>query len=331
MRRAAPALLAALLLATAVPATVLAGSAGQGRSEHDRIVAYWTAARMRAAVPRDFVRSSDGFVPRARPGSGSGVTGSSWTLGGAIAERSGKVYFTMGGGAWVCSGSVASDGRQAYTLVLTAGHCAVDETTGEFAQNWLFIPNYDSAPVSLPNGCAAATYGCWTAISLAVHTGFVTAGGFNTQATVHDFAFAVVGPGGKGGSVPAQLDAAVGSFPITYSDTSTAKRYAFGYPAAGKYHGKDLVYCAGPIFSDSLNDGLTWGMACGMTGGSSGGPWLSGFNEGTGSGTLSSLNSYGYSGLKNMYGPKFNSKTQAVFNAANTADGTPYGVVATGG
>jgi hypothetical protein len=62
-------------------------------------------------------------------------------------------------------------------------------------------------------------------------------------------------------------------------------------------------------------------MACGMTGGSSGGPWLSSFTEGTGVGTLSSLNSYGYSGIKNMYGPKFNSETQAVYNAANTGTG----------
>ena len=62
-------------------------------------------------------------------------------------------------------------------------------------------------------------------------------------------------------------------------------------------------------------------MACGMTGGSSGGPWLKGFSEATGSGTLNSLNSYGYSGLKNMYGPKFNGNTQAVYNAANSATG----------
>ena len=41
----------------------------------------------------------------------------------------------------------------------------------------------------------------------------------------------------------------------------------------------------------------------------------------TGGGTLTSLNSYGYSGLSNMYGPKFNANTQAVFNRANTTTG----------
>ena len=81
---------------------------------------------------------------------------------------------------------------------------------------------------------------------------------------------------------------------------------------------RDSVYCAGNIFTDQFNDDDTWGMACGMTGGSSGGPWLSSFDEAAGNaGTLSSLNSYGYSGLKNMYGPKFNGDTQDVYNAAD--------------
>ena len=60
-------------------------------------------------------------------------------------------------------------------------------------------------------------------------------------------------------------------------------------------------------------------MPCDMTGGSSGGPWLSGFVEATGAGTLGSLNSYGYGKTAVMYGPKFNSRTQATYTAALTA------------
>ena len=93
--------------------------------------------------------------------------------------------------------------------------------------------------------------------------------------------------------------------------------YAFGYPAAGKYRGKDLVYCAGNIFTDPYASNQTLGMTCNMTGGSSGGPWLSAF-EGTNP-ALSSLNSYGRQGLPNMYGPKFNANTEAVYNAAGNA------------
>lgn len=305
-----------LLLAPALAGTV--GAGGPALSRHDQIVAHWTPARLRAAVPRDFVKTGAGFVPKARPGGGGGVTGASWTGGGTILRASGKVYFEMGAGAYVCSGSVATDSRTGYSLVLTAGHCAYDETNRAFARNWLFIPNFDGAPTFT---CSSTVYGCWTAEALVVHSGFANAGGFNTQATVHDFAFAVVGAGGKTGVDP-QLDAAVGSFALTSTQVSAGDTlFAFGYPAAGKYHGNDLTYCSGKIFTDSLNDNLTWGIACGMTGGSSGGPWLSGFNTSTGVGTLSSLNSYGYSGIKNMYGPKFNSDTQDVYNRANSTTG----------
>jgi hypothetical protein len=297
----------------AIPALAApAGASGPRVSQHDRVVAHWTPARLKAAVPRDYVRTSSGLVPRAKPG--TGVTGASWTGGGRILQASGKVYFEMGSSAYVCSGSVANDSRSGYSLVLTAGHCAYDETNRRFATNWLFIPNFDGAPTFT---CGSTVHGCWTAQALVVHSGYATAGGFNTQATVHDFAFAVVGPGGKSNG---QLDGTVGSFPIAYSGVSAGNTlFAFGYPAAGKYHGNDLTYCSGQIFTDQYNDDLTWGMACGMTGGSSGGPWLSSFNTGTGVGTLSSLNSYGYNGLKNMYGPKFNSNTQAVYNGANGA------------
>ena len=55
-------------------------------------------------------------------------------------------------------------------------------------------------------------------------------------------------------------------------------------------------------------------------GGTSGGPWLEGIDESNGSGgTLSSVNSYRYSGGDSIYGPKFNSTTQATYNAANGA------------
>jgi hypothetical protein len=200
-------------------------------------------------------------------------------------------------------------------MVLTAGHCAIDETNGQFATNWMFIPAFDTAPTYT---CSASAYGCWTAVGLAVHNQYATAGSFNNQAVSNDWALAIVGPGGKSGS--AQLDTTVGSYPIGFSGVATGnKLYAFGYPAAGKYKGKDLVYCAGNIIQDSGTANLTWGMGCNMTGGSSGGPWLSGFVESTGAGTLSSVNSYGYGNQAVMYGPKFNSRTQATYNAARTS------------
>jgi V8-like Glu-specific endopeptidase len=205
-----------------------------------------------------------------------------------------------------------NDTRSDVSLVLTAAHCAYDQANNSFATNWMFIPDFDAAP---SYSCGATVYGCWTAQALVVDSGFATAGGFNAQATRHDYAFAVVGAGGDN---LAQLDGTVGSFAIQFSGVSSRNTlYAFGYPAAGKYQGSDLTYCAGKIGTDPYNSGNTWSMACDMTGGSSGGPWLASFNENTGVGILSSLNSYGYSGIRNMYGPKFNDNTQATFTSAD--------------
>ena len=86
--------------------------------------------------------------------------------------------------------------------------------------------------------------------------------------------------------------------------------FDFGYPAAGKYHGYDLTYCSDQVFYDANNGNNTLGIDCDMTGGSSGGPWLTGFSTTSGVGTLRSVNSYGYSSIRNKeYGPKFNGNT----------------------
>ena len=303
-------------------ATASAARSGSSRSEHDRIVAFWTNGRVARAVPRDFVfdPATKTYHPAARPGGSSTTTrGSWWNAGGEVLETTGKVLFAMGGTYYVCSASVVDDTAGARSLVLTAAHCAYDETGHAFATNWMFVPDYDSAPASLDTSgsfCAGTTLGCWTASALVVHNGYASAGGFNDQAVVHDFAFAVLYQGGKSGTE--QLDATVGGHPIQFSSVSGgADTYLFGYPAAGKYKGKDLVYCRGPLGFDPYTNNATYRVGCKMTGGSSGGPWFTPFAAG--SGTLMSVNSYGYSGISAMHGPKLNAKTAALFNTAETA------------
>lgn len=340
----AVALLPAALAGAAVPAGA-DRDAAQERTEHARILAYWTPERMRAAIPRDFVRHPDGTfrlepTPMLDPASSSGK---SWTTtdgkGGVVQARTGKVYFVMGRTGYVCSGSVADDGGAGTnSLVLTAGHCLYDgkkySRTNElagFATNWLFIPDFDSLPNLNTTNCALADtkYGCWTAKALVVHRGFASQRNFTSTATRYDFGFAVVGAGGKSSGA---LDVAVGGSyavdtdPLDNSPKVTDVLSAFGYPAGSPYGGKDLVYCSGPITTDANNADATWGMPCDMTGGSSGGPWLAGVDSTGAGGTLSSLNSYGYSGVKYMYGPMFNKDTKAVYDAALLrANGTASG------
>ena len=315
MRTRLALVVAPILLLTLLPGAASAAPPPDTQAAyHARVIAHWTPARMRAAVPRDFTFDAvRGFQPAAKPGGGGTgtVTGASWTGGGKMLTTTGKVYFEMGGSGWICSGSVVNDTATGRSVILTAGHCVV-ENDGTFATYWMFIPEFDSAPTYT---CSAAKYGCWVADYLYASRKFAYAGGFNNTAVQYDWGFAVT----SGGAQDARpVDQVVGSFAIGYSGVAKNDVLsAFGYPAAGKYHGSDLTYCVGPIGTDAGTGNTTWSMACDMTGGSSGGPWVKGSGSNYASAVLSSLNSYGYSGVKKMYGPMFNANTRAVFDAAN--------------
>ena len=68
----------------------------------------------------------------------------------------------------------------------------------------------------------------------------------------------------------------------------------------------------------------TLSMPCNMTPGSSGGPWFRNWDATTKTGTLNSLNSYGYSSLSNlMFGPIFGPAEYDAYTAAGTGSCTP--------
>ncbi len=320
------------------------GNSDAARAEHQRIVDFWTPERVAQAVPRHFVfdpgtgrfSPSKGKPPDTPGGGGGGgggggddgptvVTGSSWKKGGEIDGAIGKVLFSLGSTYYVCSATVIDDGSEVMNdsaTILTAAHCVFDESPGGgFASNWMFIPDYDDQPASLTTNrsfCDATAYGCWTQEVMAVHSGYATAGGFNDQAVRHDFAVVRVGLGGRSGE--AELDHVVAEQGYSFSSVAmdgSVGGYAFGYPAEKKWKGNDLIYCAGPIDGDPFNSDDTYRMnGCKLNGGSSGGGWLIGFDENSGSGTVMSLNSYGYTGINAMHGPILDAKTQAVYSLA---------------
>jgi hypothetical protein len=323
VRSRAALLVAPLLLLSLLPGAVSAAPPTDARAAHRAaVLAYWTPARVRSAIPRDFTFDAvRGFQPAAKPGTGGGTTGTtsgaSWAGSDAVFKGTGKVLFTMGTSNYVCSGSVVNEGKGDRSVILTAGHCVV-ENNGRFASKWLFVPDYDEFGTFT---CANTRFGCWVADELYAHTSFATSGSFNNTAVQYDWGFAVVGADGKAGL---QLDTAVGgAFDLVIGGASSGETLtALGYPAAQKYNGQDLVYCRNAIGTDPSTSGTTWSMPCGMTGGSSGGPWGEvPANTEPGSYTfanmdLVSLNSYGYSGVKNMYGPKFNGNTSATLSDA---------------
>ena len=291
-------------------------------AEAQRLEAYWTGDRMRAAIPRDRLVASppdDGAPVRVAPAAAGDVDGASWTGGGPVVTRSGQVFFSIDGGDYGCSASaIRDDGDTGYSLVLSAAHCVFD---GGFADNWVYVPAFDRTPNA--NGCSQTTYGCWGARALVVHQGWVD--GFPEA----DYAIAVVGPGGKSGT---QLDA-LGTYPLRIGGVDVGDRvHAFGYPANPPYSGLDLTYCVGSAETNVYGD---WGLLCDMKGGSSGGPWLWGAGDTkAGCGEVFAVTSYGFaSDPTRLFAPQLDAHTQAVYNAAleqTPAAGDQDGIVAVG-
>lgn len=277
---------------------------------------YWTEERMRNAIPGDVLagnamqRGNNSRAALDRPvdaGAPSTVEAAAPSLQAkqvqpmANASESpvshiGKVFFTLAGANYVCSGNSISSGNK--STVATAGHC-VNEGPGAFATKFTFVPAY-------LNG--AAPYGKWTARALYTPTQWSSAGnmqydtGFAVMSTLNGQTLSdVVGASGL------QFNAARG---LTYK--------SFGYPAAAPFNGESLKSCSGTATDDPYNPSyLTQGIPCNMTGGSSGGPWFIGSSS---TGYQNSINSYGYgSNSTAMYGPYWGSVIQQSYASAAAA------------
>jgi len=279
----------------ATPSGVEIHAAATTKAAADRVTAYWTAARMRHAVPAKAPSTTNAssapvakgqpqaVSPRAKPG---GTT----TYPANVVATTGKVFFTEAGTNYVCSGTATTSGNQ--SVVTTAGHC-VNEGPGAYVTNFAFVPAYD-------NG--AQPYGKWTARTLVTTTQWAQQGDIT-----YDGGFAVMNLiNGK------TLQATVGGQGIGFNVARGLTYNAYGYPAAGKFNGQTLRSCSGTATPDPYNQTQSQGIPCDMTGGSSGGPWL--INNNT---TLNSVNSFGYQGLRNtMFGPYFGTAIQSAYNTA---------------
>ncbi|QOV36074.1 peptidase [Streptomyces ferrugineus] len=276
---------------------------------------FWTAERMREATPLDLVTANGHFDGGSAPLKGKATTvaptaavgkaasdiglmafpnsGAQWTGGGAVVSTAGRVFFTYQGRTASCSGNaVTSDNK---STVITAGHCVKLE--GAWHTNWVFVPGYHDGQ---------APYGRWTA-SKTLSTPQWTA----SEDINYDVGAAVVAPlDGK------LLTDVVGGQGLAFNTGYNLRMYSFGFPAAAPYDGEKFIYCSGTTNRDFLLSD-DHGMNCNMTGGSSGGPWFTQFDEATGKGLLSSVNSFKYNFLPNrMYGPYFGADAQNLYQTA---------------
>ena len=322
-------LLASLVVVMALPGVVTAGGPSAQAQSRAEVLRFWTPERMKSAkwldVIYDPVAKAGKLVTRIQfqPSntSSSSWNGTSSNANDEMARVTGRVYFAFGKSAYICSGSVIRDNdRAGYSTVLTAAHCVYDQKRQIFASQWMFIPDFDVNPTYT---CADTFLGCWNKAAIVTRSEFTSSRKLTNAALQHDWAFVVVGGGGKTGT-SLQLDSAVnlttGQTGLNLAASAQANGTtvtAIGYPAASPYNGKDLTYCQGPVGRDANTSNTTYKLSCLMTGGSSGGPWV--LNGGQGfNASATSLNSYGYTGDTNMYGPIFGSDTLATFSLAQS-------------
>ena len=279
------ALLACFLLAAPAHAQVSRQQVDKSKSS---VESYWTAERMQAATPREQSRGGGSAAAKAAP--------LPWTSAEVSTPYTqqptsthGKVFFTLGGSDYVCSGTALLSGNK--SVVWTAGHC-VNEGPGDFATNWEFVPAYKDG---------SAPLGVYVASDLVTSNAWATQGDFS-----YDFAAAVVEPAGG-----TALTDRVGGRGIAFNTARSQTYKSYGYPAAPPFTGERLWTCTSPLqTSDNGASPATLGIGCDMTGGSSGGGWIVGNN-------LVSENSYGYDNQPNvMFGPYLGSVAQSVYNAA---------------
>jgi V8-like Glu-specific endopeptidase len=207
----------------------------------------------------------------------------------------GKVFFTLGGANYVCSGNVVASTNR--STVATAGHC-LNQGAGAFATNFVFVPQYQDG---------VAPYGEWSASEYFTPTQWSAGGDIS-----YDTGFAVMDPRIGDGAL---VEDVVGGSGTLFNAARGPQYTSYGYPAAAPFNGARLWSCTGTATNDKTNPQFaSQGIPCDMTGGSSGGPWFIGSGA---NGLQNSINSYGYSPKPVMYGPYWGSViAEAYYSAA---------------
>ena len=271
-------------------------------------------------------------------GGGGGTTdtvpNAQWAAGGTVKTAAGRVYFEMPSNAkrkgpwtgYVCSGTVANDnGIADRSVVITAAHCVYDDANKAFARNVLFIPDQDGTTgAGTDRNCANDPIGCWVPSQGAVDANWTTRTFPDNIAW--DYAFYVVSDSGahQAGINPATgvLDLDAGFLPISFVEPSfndgEAGALSPDFTRALGYSYSDdpnFMYCAEDM---ATKEAVNWWLpSCLLSGGSSGGPWVQPMNTTSGSGSIISVNSWGFTNSPGMAGPKLSGTSAlCIFSAA---------------
>jgi V8-like Glu-specific endopeptidase len=257
---------------------LIASPAGAALTREDgaQVREYWTPERMETAIPGDaLLRDAAAVVPIGDLDLGLGPAETQRAHAQAVGNpRSkpfrthGKVFFTLGGLDYVCSGTSVKSNTD--SLVVTAGHCVYSKADN-YASNFMFAPAYDNGP---------SKYGEWTAKKLKA-----TPQWENNENISYDVGMATMNK--RNGKTLADK---VGKRGIAFKKSRNQKFDVFGYPAEGDFNGERMFRCDSPAEGkdNSQNNPEPTRIDCDMTGGSSGGGWVIGGKN------VNSVVSYGY-------------------------------------
>jgi V8-like Glu-specific endopeptidase len=261
------------VLASMLALTPAAAAYETGESPRE-VRAYWTPERMQAAIPGDALLS-EVAAPADDLTLGLGQTQARRAQAEQVGKprakpfrAHGKVFFTLGGIGYVCSGtSVKSKTKR---LVVTAGHCTYSEADG-YASKFMFVPAYNNGN---------APFGEWTAKRLKAMPQWE-----NNENISYDVAMATMRKL-KG----EKLANVVGKRGIAFDQGRNLNFDVFGYPADPPFDGESMYRCDSPAQGADDNQGnpKPTRIDCDMTGGSSGGGWVINDRK------VNSVVSYGY-------------------------------------
>lgn len=192
----------------------------------------------------------------------------------------GKIFFSQGGGSYVCSGSQIAPG-----ILLTAGHCLHDGSS-KWSSNVIWHPSYPAAGKSY----TASGFACFEGWTQGDGEGF-------------DFDFCMARLSGD------PVGDGFGTSGFSYNQGINGTWQSVGYPAAAPYSGEQMYRAAGSLKTGSIGAYSKVEMSPNdMTGGCSGGPWWK-------DGTANGVNSFRYVNSPNtMYSPYFGDGPMVLFN-----------------
>ena len=171
-------------------------------------------------------------------------------------RAAGKVYFTMLGRNYTCSGSVIGE-----NTIWTAGHC-VSNGRGQFHSNWVFVPDFDNYTTIIP--------GPWLVSYYVAPVEFT-----RSMDLSYDYAIVSVRPpAGPYGANGKSIRSFVGALGFAWNMPRPQNWLLLGYPMI-TFNGANLVYSDSTYWSDNpLFNPASVGVGSVIKSGGSGGPWI---------------------------------------------------------